>query len=74
LRRIDHHRLVRRASDPARQRGLGAMLGVDVEGGGGLIFGYATLDAPAIQSGIERVATAITALREPARGEPAHAV
>jgi hypothetical protein len=49
LRRIDHHRLVRRASDPARQRGL--------------IFGYATLDAPAIQSGIEGVATAITALR-----------
>jgi hypothetical protein len=39
------------------------MLGVDVEGGGGLIFGYATLDAPAIQSGIEGVATAITALR-----------
>jgi GntR family transcriptional regulator/MocR family aminotransferase len=32
-------------------------------GGGGLIFGYATLDAPAIEGGIERLATAIAALR-----------
>jgi GntR family transcriptional regulator/MocR family aminotransferase len=32
-------------------------------GDGGLIFGYATVDAPAIQRGVERLAAAITELR-----------
>jgi GntR family transcriptional regulator/MocR family aminotransferase len=45
-------------------------------GPGGLIFGYATLDAPAIERGIGRLSDAIAALRASGReaGDEAHIV